>query len=192
MRSARECRPARNEAMVLGLRRAVGQGDVQCVAKSRSGTCFVLRPGSGIEREAMDREEPDPLAVVVDLLGAVAVVDVEIDDQNAVEPEPFECLRGRQRNVGEDAKPHTIAREGMMSRRTDQAQSPPIAAAHHVRDCLDGRARRQPGRDHRMWENPCIGIDRSATPRLELFELADVAGFMNPQELLVGCFAHAS
>ena len=70
----------------------------------------------------------------------------------------------------------------MMSRRTDQAESPPIAAAHHVRDCLDGRARRQPGRDHRMWENPCIGIDRSATPRLEPFELADVSGFMNPQE----------
>ena len=90
MRSASFSRPARNAAWYSAAA-CHGQGDVQREAESRAGAGFVLRPGSGIERKAMDRQEADPLGVVEDLLGAVAVVDIEIDDQNAVEIEPFEA-----------------------------------------------------------------------------------------------------
>ena len=84
MRSARECRPARNDAWYSDCGVPWARGMFRVWPSPAPVPVSSLRPGSGIERKAMDREEPDPLAVVEDLLGAVAVVHVEIDDQHAV------------------------------------------------------------------------------------------------------------
>ena len=66
----------------------MGQGDVQRVAEARTGAGFILGTCSRIKRVAMDRQEGDSLRLVEDLLGAVAVVNVKIDDQDASKLEP--------------------------------------------------------------------------------------------------------
>ena len=66
----------------------MGQGDVHRVAQARTGAGFVLGTRSRVKRIAMNRQEGDSLRLVEDLLGAVAVVDVKIDDQDASELEP--------------------------------------------------------------------------------------------------------
>ena len=64
-------------------------------AQARSRAGLVPRARAGIERIAVDREEPDAVRFVEDLLCAVAVVDVEIDDQDPVELEAERGLRRR-------------------------------------------------------------------------------------------------
>ena len=90
---------------VLSLWSAMVQGDVQGVAQARAGTCFSPRSSSGIEREAMDRKEANVLALVKNVLGAVAMVHVKIDDEHAVEPELINGFLGRQATLAKMQNP---------------------------------------------------------------------------------------
>ena len=151
-----------------------------------------LLPVPGIEREAMDREEPDSLRAVEDLLRAVAVMDVEIDDQDAVELEPRQRIRGRQGDVAEDAEAHAFAGTGMMPRGADQAEGAAVAALHHVRDGLDRRAGGQPCGHHRMRKDPGVGIQRRRRPEPREPRSPEVLRLVNPQQLVPGRLADAA
>ena len=104
------------------------------------------RSGPGIERITMNREEADVAGIVKDLLRAVAVVDIEIDDQDPVEVEVGDRFGGGQGDVGVDAEPHPRGRPGMVTRRPDQTEGSPVCSAQDERDGLDAGTRRQSSR----------------------------------------------
>ena len=65
------------------------------------------------------------------MLGAVAVVHVEIHNRHARQPVVADQVLGPDRHVVEQAEAHGQIRLGVMARRADRAESPPDAAGLH-------------------------------------------------------------
>ena len=94
----------------------------------------------------MNREKPHAPGIVKDLLRPVAVVDIEIGDQDPIEVEAGDRFGRGQGDIGVDAKPHPVGRTGMVSRWPAQTESAPVRAAQDKRDGLDAGTRRQSSR----------------------------------------------
>ena len=90
----------------------------------------------------MNREEATRAGIVKDLLCAVAVVDVEIGDQDSVEVEAGERFGRGQGDVGVDAEPHPLGRTGMVPGRPDQTKS--TSGPHRPRQTRQPRRRHRP------------------------------------------------
>ena len=69
-----------------------------------------------IERPLVERDEEHGRVVAEDLLGAVSVVDVPVDDRHALEAELGLGVAGGDRDVVEEAEPHRRVRPRMVSR----------------------------------------------------------------------------
>ena len=94
-------------------RRRVGRFRV--VPRPAAGAGLVGGAGAGIERVPVDREEADAGVAVEDLLGPVAVVDVPVDDEDAVEPAVARRPRRRRRRRsrrGRSPSPRPASRGG--------------------------------------------------------------------------------
>ena len=63
------------------------------------------------------------LVALEDLLGAVAVVHVEIDDRDSVQTVRFDRVTRCDRDVVEDAEAHRARTAGVMARRANAAKS---------------------------------------------------------------------
>ncbi len=98
--------------------------------KSRASAGLVACPGARIERITMNRQEANALGIVEDFLRAIAVVDIEIGDQDPVDVEVGDGFGRSQGDVGVDAKTHPLGRPGMMPRRSDQTEGRPVLPAH--------------------------------------------------------------
>ncbi len=134
----------------------------------------------------MDREERDRGIVVEDLLGAVAVVDVPVDDQDPVEPEPLDGVRRGDGDAAEQAEAHRLVGPGVVAGRPDRAEGPAIGPLDDRRDRIDRRARREPRREGRAGRDPGVDLDLPAASRGEGVDCRDVAGRVDPEQLLVG------
>ena len=77
-------------------------------------------------------------------LRAIAVMDAPVDDQHAIEPQFIDGGSRGDGYVVEEAEAHGPARQGVMSRRPDQAQGLGVFAA----DDAFGRIGNAPGRQH--------------------------------------------
>ena len=75
-----------------------------------------------VERPLVERDEEDAVVVAEDRVGAVAVVDVEVDDRDPVETEALLSRARRHRDVVEDAEAHRAPREGVVARRADERE----------------------------------------------------------------------
>ena len=106
----------------------------------------------------MERDEEDAVVVAEDRLRAVAVMDVEVDDRDALEPEPG--LRGARgdRDVVEHAEPHRAPGEGVVTGRTDEGE----AAAQRRLDRGSRRERR--GLERRRGADG-VAVEPDAHPR---------------------------
>jgi hypothetical protein len=85
------------------------------------------------------------------LLGAVAVMHVEVEDRNALEAVGFERMHGSDRDVVEDAEAHRPSRRRMVPGRAHRAEGVArLARHHHVR-----RAHQEQGdqRQHKAARN---------------------------------------
>jgi len=68
-------------------------------------------------------EVHDGIGGVEHILSAVAVVEVEIRDQDAGQSPVLQSIPCGHGHVVENAEPHTAARQGMMTRRTHQRKA---------------------------------------------------------------------
>ena len=75
------------------------------------------RAGAGIERHLVGRRVHDGSVVPEDVLGAVAVVDVEIDDGDALDAMGRLGVAGGDRRVVEEAEAHRRRRLGVVAGR---------------------------------------------------------------------------
>src|SRR5205814_6698397 len=97
-----------------------------------------------------------------DLLGAVAVMDVPVEDRDPLEPEGRLRVTGGDRGAVEDAEAHRAARERMVARRPREREASAL-------DRLDGRAGGEESRlegrlrRDRVHVEPRLGRDRPDT-----------------------------
>ena len=88
------------------------------------------------------------------VLGAVAMMDVEIDHGHALELVALQRIFGRYRHVVEEAEPHGLVAAGMVSRRAHGAKGVFEFARHHRVGGGHGRT----GRAQRCL--PGVSVDR--------------------------------
>ena len=84
-----------------------------------------------------------------DVLRAVAVVDVEVDDRHPFGAMPPLRVPGRDRRVIEETKAHRGFPLGMVPRRTGRDESVDGPPVHHLVDRQHGAARRMGDRRQR-------------------------------------------
>ena len=130
----------------------------------------------------MRRHIEDVGVVPEDLLGAVAVVDVPVDDEDAL------ALRDQRSgcygNVVQEAESHRTVAERMVTWWTGRDERHAVVV---LSQCVN---RREPRSSRRSSGEPGIlcgvgvGVDVSATGFAEGGQLVEVAGAVNPSELL--------
>ena len=92
---------------------------------------------AGIEGPAVNGKEADLRIFPEGGLRPIAVMNVPVDDQHAVEPQLGDRRPGRHRHVVQQTKPHGAVGQGMVARRADQAKRLAVLAAD---DALGGVA----------------------------------------------------
>jgi hypothetical protein len=114
-------------------------------------------------------------ALVKRVLGAVAVVDVVVQDGDALGPPgPHQPRRGNS-DVVEHAKAHGLVRRGVMAWRADQAQRVVHVPVANSRRGLDQGTRRAERRFPRTAGDDGVGVDMAAAPSHEAAHDLDVS-----------------
>ena len=132
----------------------------------------------------MRREEADAFAVVKDVLSAIPVVHVPIDDEDAIEVMPGQGMCRGDGHIVEQAEPHRGILEGMMPRRTSQDER----SRHSSRQNRIGGGNRRTGRFRRDLERPPsdmrIGLDPPSTFAAKLLDGCDVIPVVGESEIV--------
>ena len=112
------------------------------VYPTRAGAHVGLRPGPRIQRRLVDRHEQDIGVRVEDVVGAVAVVDVPVDDHHPREPVRSRGAPRGDRDVVEEAEPHPPRGLGVVPGRAQRAHARRRLAAQQRVDQPHGPAAR--------------------------------------------------
>ena len=116
-------------AQYLGPPATGGKGKVEDVTLAG----FASEPAAGVPRMLVRAQEHDGAVVVEDVLRAVAMVDVPIDNQHAGEPVLLLRVARADRNVVEDAEAHAARGSGVMARGPHGAEGGVgLLTAHQV------------------------------------------------------------
>src|SRR5436309_498436 len=75
---------------------------IKDLARSRACTGFCRRTGSGVRAVVMRAEVKDGAVVVEDVLSAIAVVIIPIDDQHSADPVSLLQVTGGDRDIIKD------------------------------------------------------------------------------------------
>ena len=119
-----------------------------------------------------------------DLLRAVAVVHVPVDDRDALEASRAR-VRGRDRHVVEQAEPHRLRGPGVVPRRAQERDALGDGAVDHRVDHRDERPCRQPGDLDALCRHVGVGV-QVASLAAQLAERLDEAGVVHASELVIG------
>ena len=106
----------------FGVAGAGGEGGVEGVAEAAPGAGFVAAAGAGVEGRLVGGEEEDGVVVVEGVLGAVAVVDVPIDDEDFADAIFFLGVAGGDGDVVEDAESAAAGLGGVVAGGADRAR----------------------------------------------------------------------
>ena len=133
------------EPAVGGISGAGGEGKVE--GEPLAGGAAGFREGSRARKKGilMGGDEQDIFAVVKGLLSAIPVVDVEVNHQDALQPEAVQGVGGAQGHVAEEAKTHGPVGFGVVSRRPDKGKAIVDLARHQGLDHLQDPAHRMNG-----------------------------------------------
>jgi hypothetical protein len=131
------------------------------------------------------RAEHHARVLVERILGAVAVVHVEIQHRDPLQAVGGDRVRGADRDVVEDAEAHGLAARGVVPGRAHRAERAPRRARHHHVRGGDDRTRRAQRRRKRARVHRGIGIQvRIAARRRRLEDAIDVVRLVDALELL--------
>ena len=124
--SSRGVEGALERLHVFGARQSRRLGDVPDGAM---GPAIVGGPGPRIPRPLVHRDEMDVGLILHERLGAIAVMDVPIGDQNAREPVLLSCVVGREGDISEKAESHGAVANRVMPRRPHRGKAAWVDAA---------------------------------------------------------------
>ena len=108
----------RERRRILGVPGAARERDVEDVPARR-----VRATGPRVERPLVQGDEEDRVVVAHDRLGAVAVVNVPVDDRHSLDSELRLRVAGRDDDVVEDAEPHRAVRAARGAPVDERARS---------------------------------------------------------------------
>ena len=111
----------------------------------------------------MRRDVKDATVRLEHVLGAVAVVDVEVHDGHSREA-PRERVRGPDGHVVEQAEAHRALRLGVMAGRAHEAEGPVEAALEHALDRIRDRSRGPQGGGVGARAGLGVGIEADRPP----------------------------
>mmetsp|Transcript_6962 Transcript_6962/g.29423 ORF Transcript_6962/g.29423 Transcript_6962/m.29423 type:complete len:668 (+) Transcript_6962:319-2322(+) len=80
------------------------------------------RAAVGVERILEQADHQHPVVAGDDVLGAIAVVDIEVHDGHALQAAHVQRMPCRDCHVVEEAKPHALVARGMVARRAHGAE----------------------------------------------------------------------
>lgn len=153
-------------------------------------TCFADLAGPWVEPPFVNRAVEHVVAVVEDVLDAVAVVDVPVDDGDAVGGS-IECRLGGDGGVVEEAKPHRVVGDRVVAGRpTDgERRLPSLGAIEGFVRAPDGLSgaleRRLPGclDGHRVGVPLAAAVGAELANLLYVFVVVDRAGLCLPDRV---------
>ena len=159
-----ECR------VVGGITRTGGERDVHDSLGVR------IRPSRPWpERPLVKRDREHARVVAEQRLGAIAVMDVEVDDGDALETERVLRVTGGDRDVAEDAEAHRLRLERMVARRSYEREAPDLHGSDRT---ACGQKRRFARGRHsvRVRIEPHLGVD--ALDRSDVARRVDTADLL--------------
>ena len=122
----------------LGATAPCGEGAVERGAGTFAPTGLVGVSRSRIPRVLVGAEKENVRVFVKDILSAVAVVNVPIDDEDSADAEVFTRMRCGNGNVVEHAKSHADGRPRVMSGGANHAEGGVRFVLHDRARCRDG------------------------------------------------------
>ena len=128
----------------------------------------------------MNGKKSDAWIFPEDRLRAIAMVDVEIDDQHAIQAEFRDRRRRPNGHVVQDAEAHRLAGQGVMSGGTHQAQCGLVFATNHTADRVDYGSGGQCGNVETTRPANGIRIQIAAAGTCEGPNLLDIGRVVNP------------
>ena len=133
--------------------------------------------------------EQDPLVTLKDVLGAVAVVDIKVDDRDPFQAMFSHGMGGTDGDVVEEAKAHGTFALGMVPGRTHAAEGGMVLVAHHQVDAhhrgpggTQGGGEGAPAHGGITIDPGELAIDGRGGAEDEI----DVLRIVDPQQLLPG------
>ena len=144
--------------------RAAGAGRQRPVEDVALDAALAGVAGAGIERRLVGRDVERVGVVPERGLGAVAVVDVEVEDREPRQLVHVPRLHGADRDIVEQAEAHGLHRLGMVAGRAHGAERGRRLAAQHRIDRGTGRTRRPQRRLARGWRDHGVGVDPHVSP----------------------------
>ena len=144
---------------------AGGHGHVHVGAPARAVAALVHETGARVERVLVGRDVGDPGVAPEHGLGAVAVVDVPVHDQDPLAP-TGENGRGHG-DVVQEAEAHGLAGQGVVARRAHGEEGGLPLAPVEALDGVGPRPRGLHGDLPRRRSRPGIGVDGAPSPGAE-------------------------
>ena len=116
----------------------------------------------GVERVLEEAAHQDALVAGHDVLGAVAVVHVEVDDGHALHAVALAGVLGGHRHVAEEAEAHGLVARGVVAGRAGAAEGVFQLAGNHRVHRVDGGTGRQQRRAVGVAVHRSVGVERVA------------------------------
>jgi hypothetical protein len=160
----------------------LAQGSIEDIAHSG----FRRRPGAGIERHLMGRAIEQVAIGPEDVLRAIAVMDVEIDDRDALGIVALAGIESGNGGIVEEAKAHGPARFGMMAGRAHRAKDIMRFPTEDGVDARDRGTRGALGRLERARRHEGIHVDLGESVRRRgLADLGQIAVGMDAHDIFI-------
>lgn len=154
--------------------------------KSGTLTCFLLFTTPRVKRPAVNGEETDLFVSPEDILGAVTVVDIPVNDQHAVQAVTVDGDLGSQGDVIEQAESHATVGQGMVAGRTHQAECPVLFTVDHLCNRIGYRTGSQARDIPGLFAGNRIRVDNPSSLASDLLETLQVLCAMDRFELIDG------
>ena len=113
----------------------------------------------GVERVLVEAAHQNALIPGHDVLGAVAVVDVKVDDGHALQAVALQRVLGGNGHVAQKAKTHGLLARGVVAGRAGGAKGVGNLALQHGVGGVDGRTRRQQRRLPGVFAHRGVGVE---------------------------------
>ena len=162
---------ATEELCVFPGRKTMRQGTIKSGTLTLTLASLMLHAGTGIVRMSVERIEEYTRVVVKNILSAVPVMNVEVDNQHLLLAPTLSVPRG-DRDVVDHAKTHCTIRASMMARGPDECERRRSSSENLV-NCLDRSTGRKVCGINRVRREDRVGIKapRASPGRLETLDM---------------------
>ena len=157
---------------------------VERVSEAFAFARFVFIARAGIKRPAVDGEKTNLFVFPEHCLSAIPMMDIPVDDQDAVERVLGEGGLGADGDVAKEAKTHGVGGQGVMARRPNEADSRFVFALGNTGDGIANGAGGVQGDVVRPLADDGVDLDLSAARRGKFLDAFNVFARVNPLELL--------